>query len=134
MEINTLDVDFSRAFVNLPSVPVDTQVAQGCYAGVRQAQSEFIITGRGGLPPNPGDALTTDAVQVDLVTLNSEVDGRSTTKVSTSRTSPTPPPIVEATGWVIDKDGNVVLTANALNVTPHSSWHPAQCSASEPSS
>ncbi|WP_414585569.1 filamentous hemagglutinin N-terminal domain-containing protein [Scytonema sp. PCC 10023] len=120
--INTPDVDPSRGLVNLPAVPVDTQVAQGCTADGSQAQSEFIITGRGGLPPNPGEALNTDVVQVDLVTLNPEVIQSSTTAVSNNPTTPTPARIVEATGWVIDADGNVVLTANAPTVTPHSSW------------
>ncbi|MBW4500520.1 MAG: filamentous hemagglutinin N-terminal domain-containing protein [Scytonema hyalinum WJT4-NPBG1] len=120
--VNTPDVDPNSGLVNLPAVPVDTQVAQGCTAGGAQAQSEFIITGRGGLPPNPGEALSTDAVQVDLITLNSEVAQPSTTAVSTTRTSPTPPPIVEATGWVIDANGDIILTANAPTATPHNSW------------
>ncbi|MFL9459018.1 hypothetical protein AB0758_49615 [Tolypothrix bouteillei VB521301_2] len=122
VELNTPDVDLSRGLVNLPAVPVDTQVAQGCTAGSSIAKSQFTIAGRGGLPPNPGDALNTDAVQVDLVTLNPEVAQSSTPAVSTNSTSPTPARIVEATGWVIDADGNVVLTANASTVTPHSSW------------
>ncbi|MEI2582670.1 S-layer family protein [Scytonema sp. PRP1] len=132
--VNTPDVDPNSGLVNLPAVPVDTQVAQGCTAGGAQAQSSFIITARGGLPPNPGEALSTDAVQVDLITLNSEVDKRSTTAVSTTPTSPTPPPIVEATGWVIDANGDIILTANAPTVTPHSSWQtPTKCSAPKPS-
>lgn len=120
--VNTLDVDPNRGLLNLPTVPVDTSVAQTCTAGGTVAKSEFIITGRGGLPSNPNEALSTDAVQVDLVTLNSEVDKRSTPTVSTTLTTPTPT-IVEATGWVIDKHGNVVLTANAPTLEPNSSWH-----------
>ncbi len=120
--VNTPDVDPNSGLVNLPAVPVDTQVAQSCTAGSSIAKSQFTITGRGGLPPNPGEALNTDAVQVDLVTLNPEVAQPSTTAVSTNPTSPTPARIVEATGWVIDADGNVVLTANASTVTPHNSW------------
>jgi large exoprotein involved in heme utilization and adhesion len=116
----TPEVDPSRGLVNLP-VPVDTSIAQSCSPGGSQAQSEFIITGRGGLPPNPGEALSADAVMVNLVTLNPEVDKPSTTAVSTSTTSSAP--LVEAQGWVMDADGNVVLTANASTVTPHSSWH-----------
>ncbi len=132
--INTPDIDPNSGLVNLPAVPVDTQVAQGCTAGGAQAQSSFIITGRGGLPPNPGEALSTDAVQVDLITLNSEVAQRSTTAVFTNPTSPTPPPIVEATGWVIDANGDIILTANAPTVTPHNSWQtPTKCSAPKPS-
>jgi len=123
VEINTLDVDPSRGLVNLPTVPVDTEVVQACTPGGTAAQSEFIITGRGGLPPNPDEALSTDALQVDLITLNPEVDQSSNPAVSTSPTSsPTPTPIVEATGWAIAPNGNVVLTANAPTVTPHSSW------------
>lgn len=121
VEINTPDVDPAQGLVNLPSVPIDTEVVQACQPGGSQQQSEFIITGRGGLPPNPGDALSTDAVMVDLVTINPEVAPPSTPAVSTSPTSSTPPPIVEAQGWVIDALGNVTLIANAPTVTPHSS-------------
>jgi filamentous hemagglutinin family protein len=130
VDLNTPNIDPNRGLVNLPAVPIDTQVAQGCTAGGRQAQSSFIVTGRGGLPPNPSEALNTDAVQVDLVTLNPEVVQPSTKVVSTSPTSPTSSPMVEATGWAMDNDGNVVLTANAAAVTSSSSWHKtADCSA-----
>jgi len=120
--LNAPDVDLNRGLINLLSIPVDTEVAQVCTPGGSQATSKFIVTGRGGLPPNPGDALSTDAVQVDLITLNPEVDQPSTPAVSTNPTSSTPPPIIEAQGWVIDALGNVILTANAPTVTPHSSW------------
>jgi large exoprotein involved in heme utilization and adhesion len=118
----TPDVDPSRGLGNLPAVPVDTEVAQGCTAGESQATSEFIVTGRGGLPPNPGEALNTDAVQVNLMTLKPEVDKPSTPAVFTNLTSSAPAQLVEAQGWVIDANGKVVLTANAPTVTPHSSW------------
>ncbi|MCC5603768.1 two-partner secretion domain-containing protein [Nostoc favosum] len=122
VEINTPDVDPNSGLVNLPTVPVDTQVAQTCQAGGNLAKSSFTITGRGGLPPNPGEALSADAVQVDLVTLNPEVGKPSTPAVSTNPTSPTPARIVEATGWVITANGDVILTSSAPTVTPHSSW------------
>ncbi|PHM06592.1 S-layer family protein [Nostoc sp. 'Peltigera malacea cyanobiont' DB3992] len=76
VEINTPDVDPKSGLVNLPTIPVNTQVAQTCTAGSAVAKSSFTITGRGGLPPNPGEALNTDAVQVDLVTLNPNNDRR----------------------------------------------------------
>ncbi|MBD1835219.1 filamentous hemagglutinin N-terminal domain-containing protein [Cyanobacteria bacterium FACHB-472] len=122
VEINTPDVDPSRGLVNLPTIPVDTEIAQGCSPGRSQAQSQFIITGRGGLPPNPGEALSTDAVQVDLVTLNPRIENRSIPNISTNPTRPTPVPLVEAQGWVRGTNSKVVLTANAPTVTPHSSW------------
>ncbi|HYX13664.1 MAG TPA: S-layer family protein, partial [Nostoc sp.] len=120
VELNTPDIDPNSGLVNLPAVPVDTQVAQTCTAGSNVAKSSFTITGRGGLPPNPGEALNADAVQVDLVTLNPEVG--NTPAVYTNPINPTPTRIVEATGWVIAANGDVILTNSAPTVTPHSSW------------
>ncbi|MCC5603138.1 two-partner secretion domain-containing protein [Nostoc favosum] len=128
VEINTLDVDPSQGLINLPAVPVDTQVAQACQALTAQNQSSFTITGRGGLPPNPRtEPLTPDAVQLDWVTLNSKGENRVSTN-SNQANSSSPAPIVEAQGWVINAKGEVVLTANAPNALPHSSWlNPASC-------
>lgn len=128
VELNTPDVDPSRGLVSLPVVPVDTQVVQACTPSGSQATCEFVVTGRGGLPPNPGESLETDAVIVDLAALNSEVDRPSTPSVSANSTSSTSAPIVEAQGWIIAANGEVVLTANVPTVTPHSSWQaPANC-------
>ncbi|BAZ21344.1 filamentous hemagglutinin family outer membrane protein [Kalymmatonema gypsitolerans NIES-4073] len=129
IELNTPEIDPDSGLVNLPSVPVDTEVAQGCNSP-NYAQSSFIITGRGGLPPNPKDILTPDAVLVDWVTLNPNFDNRKSPSVSTP-TKPTPEPIVEATGWVFNAKGEVVLTADAPTTTPRNSWSPsARCRAS----
>lgn len=66
VSINTPDVDPSRGLVNLPTVPLDTEVSQVCQPRTAENQSSFIITGRGGLPPNPRtEPLNGDAVQVD---------------------------------------------------------------------
>ncbi len=121
VEISTPDVDPNSGLVELPTIPVDTQVAQTCTAGSNVVKSSFTITGRGGLPPNPGEALNTDAVQVDLVSLKPFVRKLSTPAVSTNPTNPTPTRIVEATGWVTAANGDVILT-NSAPITPHSSW------------
>ncbi len=129
VEINQPDVDLSRGLINLPTIPVDTEVAQGCNSP-NYAQSSFIITGRGGLPPNPKDVLTPDAVELDWVTLNPNIDNLKSPSVSTL-TNSTPEPIVEATGWVFNAKGEVVFTADAPTTTPHGSWHnPVSCPAS----
>jgi len=118
----TPDVDPNSGLVNLPAVPVDTSVAQTCTAGGAQAQSSFIITGRGGLPPNPKEALSSDDVFVNWVPLTPGGENPSSPAVSTNPTSATPAPLVEAQGWVINDKGQVMLTAHAPTVTPHSSW------------
>ncbi len=128
VEINTPDVDPSRGLVNLPTVPLDTEVSQVCQPRTAENQSSFTITGRGGLPPNPRtEPLTPDAVQVDWVTLKPRSENRVNTDVS-KLTTPTPAPIVEAQGWVRNAKGEVVLTAYAPTATPHNSWQkPAFC-------
>ena len=129
VEINTLDVDPYRGLINLPAVPVDTQVSQVCQVRPGENQSSFTITGRGGLPPNPTkDILTLDVVQVDWVTLNPKRENHSSTSVSTQANSSSPAPIVEAQGWVRNAKGEIVLTADASTALPHSSWFiPASC-------
>lgn len=135
VEINRPDVDPRRGIVNLPEAVVDVSrlVAQGCSADERQEQSEFVIKGSGGLPPNPSGALSGDAIEVDLVTLNPENQNRSHPAISANPTRPISTQIVEAQGWVISPNGNVVLTATAPTVTPHNFWRTsAECRALQP--
>ncbi|MEH2412685.1 filamentous hemagglutinin N-terminal domain-containing protein [Nostoc sp.] len=129
VEINTVDVDPYRGLlINLPAVPVDTQVSQVCQARTTQNQNSFTITGRGGLPRNPYDLLSPNAVLVDWVTLDPRGENPVSTDVSNQATSPTPAPIVEAQGWVRNAKGEIVLTAYAPTITLHSSWQkPANC-------
>jgi filamentous hemagglutinin family protein len=129
VEINTLDVDLNRGLINLPAIPVDTEVSQVCQVRPGQNQSSFTITGRGGLPRNPKtEPLSSDAVQVDWVTLNPMRENRAITNVSPQATNPTPAPIIEAQRWIKNAKGEVVLTANVPTATPHISWlTPASC-------
>jgi filamentous hemagglutinin family protein len=126
VEINTPDIDPNSALINLPTVPIDTKLAQSCNSP-NYAQSSFIITGRGGLPPNPKDILTPDAVQVDWVTLNPEIDKNSRTNISTNPNTTTPAPIVEATSWVFGPKGEVIFTAQAPTQQQNSWQTSAKC-------
>ena len=67
VEINTPDVDPSSGLIQFPTRVVDPEelIAQNpCEQGV---ESAFIITGRGGLPPNPNQTLEGDLLDIDLV-------------------------------------------------------------------
>jgi large exoprotein involved in heme utilization and adhesion len=128
--INTPDVDPSRGLVALPTEVVDASrlVASGCGTPQRIAQSKFIITGRGGLPPSPSDTLSSDAVWSDLRSHTQQAENQPSAAVATQTTDPTTAPLVEAQGWVINDKGQVVLTATAPTVTPHNPWQtPAAC-------
>jgi filamentous hemagglutinin family protein len=123
VQINIPDVDPSSGLVELPNIPIDRtqQIAQACPA---DQGNKFIITGRGGLPPLPNEALRTqNTVQVPWVRLDHR---RAARRVESLPKSPIANQIVEATGWVVNKSGEVVLVA--ANTTPVSSWSiPAVC-------
>ncbi|MEH1948579.1 MAG: filamentous hemagglutinin N-terminal domain-containing protein [Nostoc sp.] len=107
---------------------IDTKVVQSCNAGGNLAKNSFTITGRGGLPPNPGEALNTDAVKVDLITLNPNNDRPDRPYFTSKTTTPAREPIIEATGLTLNQKGEVMLTANLPITTPHSPWlKPASC-------
>ncbi len=133
VEINTPDIDPSRGLVNLPAEVVDASelIASGCGAPDMQGQSEFIVTGRGGLPSNPSDTLSSDTVWSDLRPQARQAQNLTSSEQATQQTLPTTGQVVEAQGWVINNKGEVVLTAQAPTVTPHSHWQgPPSCSGS----
>ncbi|MEQ9001774.1 MAG: S-layer family protein, partial [Coleofasciculus sp. B1-GNL1-01] len=119
VEINTPDVDPSRDLNQLPTKPIDVRglVGQVCQADAGLNQSSFVVTGRGGLPPKPGELLRGEAVFADWISLESpESDNENTTATLLDKPSQ-PRQIVEAKGWIRDEQGNVILTAEATNMT-----------------
>ncbi|MBD1807790.1 S-layer family protein [Microcoleus sp. FACHB-SPT15] len=127
VEITTPDVDPSRGLVGLPTDVVDASglIASGC--GTPQiARSEFIVTGRGGLPPTPSETLSSDTIWTDLRPATITTGNRSAEPLITQPADTKPP--VEAQGWVINDRGKVVLTAQAAHVLPHRTWQtPIEC-------
>jgi filamentous hemagglutinin family protein len=136
VELNTPGIDPNSGLVELPTVAVDTQIAQGCYSP-GYAQNSFIITGRGGLPPNPREAFSSNIVRPEWATLSPSNDINSQQTIKENPPTPTPPAlIVEATGWGTNTKGEIVLTANASNGTPHKNWQqsPVTCSSAKSAS
>ena len=136
MEINNPDVDPTQGLVELPAELVDAsnQIAQGCPASVARGESKFIITGRGGLPPNPNEPLRGDNTLTNWSTLDSDTENRSSAEKGA--TNPTiesvPTQIVEANGWIITNKGEVILTASAPAATLDIPWVPStDCHANE---
>uniref|UniRef100_A0A8J6ZS51 Filamentous hemagglutinin N-terminal domain-containing protein n=1 Tax=Desmonostoc muscorum LEGE 12446 TaxID=1828758 RepID=A0A8J6ZS51_DESMC len=124
-EVVIKSIDPIRNLTSLPQIPVDSEIAEGCYSPT-QTQSKFVVTGRGGLPTNPKDVLTSDAVQVDWVSLKPNPENRPTASINNQTT---PESIVEAAGWIINAKGEVILTANVPTIKPDSySQQPVICS------
>ena len=135
-QLNSPDVDPSRGLTNLPTdvADVSNQIAQTCStSGGNVAQNEFIVTGRGGLPDNPDDTLSSDAVWTDLRN-PSAVSTHRDEKPVAARVATPQPPLLEANGWVMNEKGDVVLTASAPTITPLSPRPmPSQCHVSQTS-
>ncbi len=120
---NTPKVDPSSGLVELPDELADVQrlVDPTCKADIAENQSQFVVTGRGGLPPKPNETLRGEGILTDWVSLDSELDvseSKNNTAISVNNSAPKP--IVEAQGWVIDNKGKVVLVAETNHLTTQS--------------
>jgi filamentous hemagglutinin family protein len=134
VNIITPGIDPARGLAELPTGVVDASdaIATGC----RDVQgSSFVVTGRGGLPPTPQQALGDDPRWRDWRTPagvsrqpNRLVQG---TLPPSANPASTKSAVVEATGWAIAPDGQVILTASAPNVTSSNRWgQPVNCDGS----
>ena len=111
----------SRSLVNQPPPKVvdpSKIIARGCPAGDGKTGSQFIVTGRGGLPPSPDELLSTDVVWSDT-RLPNTIPQQHKPKISAAKPSSKPESvaIVPATGWVFNGKGEVTLISSAPNAT-----------------
>ena len=112
------EIDPAQGLVELPQTVVDPAalIAQDfCKQG---ADSEFFITGRGGLPPSPQESLQSGEILVELIELpEMESHQRHTPSRRNSTASRTPNQprssldIVPARGWIRDQNGDVILVS-----------------------
>ncbi|NJN07116.1 MAG: filamentous hemagglutinin [Richelia sp. RM1_1_1] len=121
VELNTPDIQPEAGLTELPSIPIESELAQGCYEP-NYTQSRFVITGRGGLPTLPEKPLTADSVRVDWVSPDVENQRIENLKLPRKLTRFRRQPeiknkIVEATGWIVNQQGEVLLTATANNTS-----------------
>ncbi|MDZ8186916.1 MAG: filamentous hemagglutinin N-terminal domain-containing protein [Nostoc sp. ChiSLP02] len=137
VQINSPDVDPSKGLVQLPVNLVDAsqEIVAGCGSNAKIARSSFTNTGRGGTAADPTELLMSDAIVGDWIPLNLESENRAedsnkrvvvkqqrNTELSEKVNSVNEPTqIVEAQGWVMDANGNVVLVAQVPTAIPHSS-------------
>ena len=109
------NVDPAQSIIALPTDLIDATnlVARICPTGGREEVEKlgsFVVTGRGGLPPNPGEPLGDDSVSADLVSLENGETG-NITDTQSQQNDTHPRQIVEAQGWIITENGKVILTA-----------------------
>ena len=128
VEINRPESDPNDSAASVPVEPVDLTelIATGCGASgsvaSKTSTSKFTITGRGGLPPTPTEALRSDRALVDLGQTSVIQAPTATYLPPTKQLNSEPTYIVEAQGWIISPQGQVMLTASAPDVTPEIPW------------
>lgn len=107
---STAGVNPAQGLVELPQNVVERAaliVASPCIQG---AGNEFTITGKGGVPANPSDALNSDSTQFSWV---EPARGESQNLQGKKAEIKMPPPaVIPAQGWVMDAQGQVTLVAS----------------------
>ena len=108
--LNTPEVDPTSGLIELPEAVGDAsdQISQNpCEQGIG---SEFIITGKGGLPPNPNETLNSNRVRVGLVEplpLNENTEEENNISPEQSTT----PKALPVQGLIFNDKGEVMLTS-----------------------
>ncbi|PMB40078.1 hypothetical protein CEN40_22860 [Fischerella thermalis CCMEE 5205] len=121
IEILTPDTSTNQEVLDLPQqiTKPEEVVAQVCPAERKQGQSEFIITGRGGLPPRPSEPLSSEAL------LSFESSPSQGTKISGAEITTKPNQAQQlpamARGWYVNSKGAVILTAATPTPIPYGS-------------
>ncbi len=128
ISVNPPELDPSNGLIELPVNLVDAsnQISKACTPGGSQFQNEFISTGRGGLPMNPNEPLQETNTIETWVRLKPQSENSASTTIKPSATVANSNnhkvkkknQIVEATGWIVDKDGNIEFVAQANQINP----------------
>lgn len=118
VEINILEADPSQDSLNLPVATVEAEVAQTCESDGNNNQSEFVVTGRAGLPDSPEANLDGNFVLEDWRVDEEQGSSASVSENQLQSDRNSAEQIVEASSWKINKRGKVVLVADNLAKTP----------------
>jgi filamentous hemagglutinin family protein len=107
VDINNFGVDPNSSLVELPENLTDPsqQIATGCS---NNTGSSFVATGRGGIPQNPNQQVTSERTWSDIRDLSAY---RKTGEI-TSQIPPSPETLIQATSWHRNAQGQIQLIAD----------------------
>lgn len=115
VDINTLVLDPTRGTSELPSDTSTPRVSQRCNPS--QGISNFVTTGRGGIPLGPEDAIAPPDLWEELYTPNSQNIASEEHPVLTTPTAAGV--FTEAQGWDVNAEGNIVFVTDTTQESPH---------------
>ncbi|MEH2334431.1 S-layer family protein [Nostoc sp.] len=106
VQVNTIGVDPNSGLVQLPANITNPaqQIATGCSTN---QGSRFVATGRGGVPQNPNQQVTSDRTWSDIRDISAY---RKTQKVQ-AQIPQSPEILVQATSWRRNAQGKIELIA-----------------------
>ena len=106
VQVNTIGIDPNSGLVQLPANITNPaqQIATGCSTN---QGSRFVATGRGGVPQNPNQQVTSDRTWDDVRDLSAYRKNGNVTP----QTHVSPKVLVEATSWHRNADGKIELIA-----------------------
>ncbi|MBE8966521.1 S-layer family protein [Nostocales cyanobacterium LEGE 12452] len=133
VQLNTPDVNPSQGLTALPTNIIDTSqlIANSCIGRSKRPEGKFIITGNGGLPVMPDDPSMApyQTYQIPTVQSASISTPQENALAPENPTTSNKPyhsvkfaPLIEAQGWMYGANGEVILTASASTLPPHSFW------------
>ncbi len=108
VEINDFGINPNSGLVELPVELSDSsqQVASGC---LNNKGSNFVITGKGGIPHSPNQHLISNQTWYDI--RNFSTSRKPNNNIETTQIS-SKPAIVEATGFIRNQNGEIELVSS----------------------
>ncbi|WP_449418887.1 two-partner secretion domain-containing protein [Phormidium nigroviride] len=111
---STTGVNPAQGLVTLDQNVVDPSTLIAANPCIEGAGNEFSITGKGGVPPNPNDALSNNSRQLNWVepaATGSHKAEDQKVEDKKAEIDIQPQPVIPAQGWVMDAQGKVTLVA-----------------------
>ncbi len=108
VDIKKFDLDPGFGLIELPIELADSsqKISTGC---LNQVSSNFVATGRGGIPRNPNNYLISNQTWFDINNLS--VTGKKNSNTAETVNILNQPKIVEATGFMRNQEGEIELVA-----------------------
>ena len=127
--IQTPEINPNQGLIVLPDnfIDISGSIARTCQA----EGSQFVVTGRGGLPPTPFDYLSGNTAWLDLrdpeeaaaeLGQKQAYNYRENQRSPNQQFSEPETAVVEARGWKISDRGEVILTTEPPAIALYSSW------------
>lgn len=125
----TTAVDGQENVQELPPIDLVDPIGlidRRCELTARNSDSQFVVTGRGGIPADPTDQLSEGELLEDLGP--ETVVNQNTVTTPTETVAQSPDYVVEAQGWSVDENGDYWLVAGVPEIQV--AQHPMEISCS----